>query len=767
MANTQTFTGDGTTTSFYFTFSFFGVNDIKVSVDGVAQTSDDIAIYPTTTPGDAPDVPYTGGRIDFATAPASGAVIKAWRNIEITRHIDYQPTSEPKSHQLNQDLNQCIEILKEQSGKISVLDGLDMDVIAGAATTITSHVANTSNPHSVTIAQIGALSDSTKYGASLVVSMDSSTYVVTAQLKDQDGNALGSAQTIDLPLESVVVSGSYDSANKKVVLTLKSGSTVEFSVADLISGLQTTIDSNNKLSADLVTDSTTTNKFVTASDITNWNGKANSADLATVATTGTLASLNDTTISTPSDGQVLMYDDGAWKNTTSTASVAWGGVTGTLSDQTDLKNALDAKQGTLTAGSNITITSGTISATDTTYSAMTGADGTNAGTSGLVPAPAATDNTKFLRGDGTWATAGGGSSLPSQTGNSGKFLTTDGTDASWATVSVPTVNDSTITITQGGVTKGTFTTNQASASTIALDAGGGSSDVMQSIDATKVGTLTITDSGDVSGWDSAGNNYLQYPGTLDMSGATSLEMVFAYTVSAIPFVLLKNVAATTGLLLYGMRNVAGVNRARFQLWPGGTLQSMDSTTALSLDTKYYLKITWDGTTYTMYLSTDGVTYNQENTLAVSDPIPVTPYVFGQGTVGTATLHLADCYIKKNGIMIWSGMDSVGLHQRVAKGHELIASQEPASGNGYYWYRKYADGWVEQGGIKTSVSGSQIITFPVAMSDTNYTIIKTLMTSESGGTVVYNQLGFFNKSTTTAQTQSGGFDFSWEVRGIAA
>lgn len=29
----------------------------------------------------------------------------------------------------------------------------------------------------------------------------------------------------------------------------------------------------------------------------------------------------------------------------------------------------------------------------------------------------------------------GGSSLPSQTGNSGKFLTTDGTDPSWATVS--------------------------------------------------------------------------------------------------------------------------------------------------------------------------------------------------------------------------------------------------------------------------------------------------------------------------------------------
>ena len=34
---------------------------------------------------------------------------------------------------------------------------------------------------------------------------------------------------------------------------------------------------------------------------------------------------------------------------------------------------------------------------------MVGADGTNAGTAGLVPQPSATDNTKFLKGDGTFA----------------------------------------------------------------------------------------------------------------------------------------------------------------------------------------------------------------------------------------------------------------------------------------------------------------------------------------------------------------------------
>lgn len=42
---------------------------------------------------------------------------------------------------------------------------------------------------------------------------------------------------------------------------------------------------------------------------------------------------------------------------------------------------------------------------------FTGTDGTTAGTAGFVPAPATTDADKFLKSDGTWDTAGGGSSV--------------------------------------------------------------------------------------------------------------------------------------------------------------------------------------------------------------------------------------------------------------------------------------------------------------------------------------------------------------------
>lgn len=45
--------------------------------------------------------------------------------------------------------------------------------------------------------------------------------------------------------------------------------------------------------------------------------------------------------------------------------------------------------------------------TDTKYSVFTGATTSAAGKAGLVPAPAAGYNNRFLRGDGTWAEAGG------------------------------------------------------------------------------------------------------------------------------------------------------------------------------------------------------------------------------------------------------------------------------------------------------------------------------------------------------------------------
>ena len=116
---------------------------------------------------------------------------------------------------------------------------------------------------------------------SIVMTIDSNTYVVTLQAKDVNGTNLGTAQTIDLPLESVVVNGSYNSLTRKLVLTLQNGNTVEIDISDLISGLQNEITANNKLSADLVDDTNTTNKFTNATEKATWNAKQDNLGITT------------------------------------------------------------------------------------------------------------------------------------------------------------------------------------------------------------------------------------------------------------------------------------------------------------------------------------------------------------------------------------------------------------------------------------------------------------------------------------------------------
>ena len=61
-------------------------------------------------------------------------------------------------------------------------------------------------------------------------------------------------------------------------------------------------------------------------------------------------------------------------------------------------------------------------------------------------------------------------------------------------------------------------------------------------------------------------------------------------------------------------------------------------------------------------------------------------------------------------------------------HRVIEFQAPTSENGYTWYRKYADGWVEQGGLIPAPATSNTgiaITLPIEMRDANYHKLKTL------------------------------------------
>ena len=195
---------------------------------------------------------------------------KEWTNINASSLSDYTKTADLAAVALSNDYDDLSNQPTIGDATLTIQkNGTDVGTFKANATVDKS--INITVPTQAS--DVGALPSSTKYGASISLSINNTTYVVTAQLKDQDGNNLGSAQTIDLPLESVVVNGTYDDDTKKIILTLQNGNTIEFSVADLVAGLQSEITADNMLDADLVDDSTSTNKFVTASDKTTWNSK--------------------------------------------------------------------------------------------------------------------------------------------------------------------------------------------------------------------------------------------------------------------------------------------------------------------------------------------------------------------------------------------------------------------------------------------------------------------------------------------------------------
>jgi len=105
---------------------------------------------------------------------------------------------------------------------------------------------------------------------------------------------------------------------------------------------------------------------------------------------------------------------------------------------------------------------------------------------------------------------------------------------------------------------------------------------------------------------------------------------------------------------------------------------------------------------------------------------------------------------------------------------VVATQTPTSSNNYTWYRKYKSGWIEQGGLCVNSSGDGTVTLPIAMADTNYTIVATNEATSSQNAWGWVLVSKDSKTSTKfglSSRYSGGnaiyLRARWLVKGIAA
>lgn len=110
--------GNGSTTEFYFNFPYFENSNVVVTKNN--QTATGYNIIGNSGGLDA-DIPYTGGKVVFETAPGTQDNITISRNLPLSRIADYQPTVRIEPTILNQDLNYLMEVIKDRKDELDEL----------------------------------------------------------------------------------------------------------------------------------------------------------------------------------------------------------------------------------------------------------------------------------------------------------------------------------------------------------------------------------------------------------------------------------------------------------------------------------------------------------------------------------------------------------------------------------------------------------------------------------------------------------------------
>ena len=111
--------GNGSSTEFTFNFPFYENTNIVVTINGTTATGYTVV---GTSAGLNADIPYTGGKVVFDTAPIATDSITISRALPLTRFVDYQPTELINPTVLNQDQNYTLEIIKDFRDELDEFD---------------------------------------------------------------------------------------------------------------------------------------------------------------------------------------------------------------------------------------------------------------------------------------------------------------------------------------------------------------------------------------------------------------------------------------------------------------------------------------------------------------------------------------------------------------------------------------------------------------------------------------------------------------------
>jgi hypothetical protein len=294
MATTQnTYTGNGSTTNYSFTFEYLKQADVKVTLDTVATTAFTFANATT---------------LSFTTAPANGVAIRIFRDTAIdTLSSTFFAGSAIKAEDLNQNFTQSLYVTQESETSVDISDTTANAAKAtaeGAVTTAnsavtTANTASTNASAAVTTANTASTTAASAVTTANTASTDATTAINTANAATTTANGAvttANSAAADATTAVTTANSAVTTANSAVTTANSAVTTANTASTNASAAVTTANTASTNASTAVTTANTASTNATTA--INTANGAVTTANAANATATAASAAVSNAVLFT-------------------------------------------------------------------------------------------------------------------------------------------------------------------------------------------------------------------------------------------------------------------------------------------------------------------------------------------------------------------------------------------------------------------------------------------------------------------------------------
>ena len=280
MAFENTYTGNGSTTTYSFTFEYLLAAHVKVTLDGVATTA---FTFPTVT------------SVQFNTAPANGSTIRIFRDTPVdTLQATFFAGSTIAADDLNNNFSQVLYVSEESEGladATKVIANSAVTTANGAVTTANGAVTTANGAVTTANSSVStANSANTKSDAAVATANTAETNSNTAVTTSNTASTNATAAVNTANTASTNATAAVNTANTASTNATNAVTTANSAASDAASAISTANTASTNASAAVTTANTASTTASTA--VTTANGAVTTANTADTNATAAVATAN-------------------------------------------------------------------------------------------------------------------------------------------------------------------------------------------------------------------------------------------------------------------------------------------------------------------------------------------------------------------------------------------------------------------------------------------------------------------------------------------